>query len=824
MNSSAINKIILQYYMEDDNPTKKLLELLETTKKAIQIEGYDITWNLNNQQIISNEMLLFLLAKTTCLPLVPDFTDQNVKNKKGQTLMNELGITEEQATMIQEFNNQLIYAHNSLQKMIITNYVTSSICKQMIDHTIDTLPEVNMDNLLNYIKNFHEPSLMEGQTGGQFSSVVHLIFTFIMLLAITSSEADLSLALVDPTLKTYTKGLINYTPDEFTSALIQQPPVTSGEISISKIITKYDENVDKQMKTIMGQLLQMIGSEPEKAQEILENFIEDFNTKSSTFTREAESNCIELMVGCKKNGVFSQWSDIDSYEETEKKIEVAEHNVTEQISSLEQKIKEDAYNVAVTGMASLASPSEIFTAASYMASFGSNLWEYLSTTKKIVEQRKKALSEHQTVIQKVEETMPLSKEDRTAFELKIYEFSKIYCSLGYNLKLESNQTSIIIDGDNVPYLSMINLIDSLNGNLQLSITQLITDNPNPSQDVKTTISALVSLQQRLNVLKQITESLKYIVNYSGRAHIDKMNKYATSRTIDEFKDFFIRQLLELNTLVEKLGKKFPEREDKLKDERERIEAEAELAIVEEDLKDLAQNASAIVRKRIAERKSRENSDWWNAIKIQGQSWMDIGLNMTQFGTENMKKYTTALTELTGSPILGLFDGILKFLNQILYKLLTNPAGWVVILTGLLVLEFTFGGVRGTIRIFKTVGGLIVTITVGSIVWVYKLTKTRLGYLWTHLSTLIVGRNAEDLNQDEMSALIVDRDIKNLEQDDMTALTVDMAKMNIRENPAAPVAGGKRRKTRKNKKRKTRKLKHGRRRKTKNRRLRPTRRQ
>jgi hypothetical protein len=95
MNSSAINKIILQYYMEDDNPTKNLLELLETTKKAIQIEGYDITWNLNNQQIISNEMLLFLLAKTTCLPLVPDFTDQNVKNKKGQTLMNELGITEE---------------------------------------------------------------------------------------------------------------------------------------------------------------------------------------------------------------------------------------------------------------------------------------------------------------------------------------------------------------------------------------------------------------------------------------------------------------------------------------------------------------------------------------------------------------------------------------------------------------------------------------------------------------------------------------------------------------------------------------------------------
>ncbi len=803
-----------------DNPTDTILKLLETSGKAIQLkEGdYDITWNLNNQQIISIQMLVFLLAKTTCLPLVPDFTDPEVIKK--------LEITQEQANMLQDFNNQLIYAHNSLQKMIITNYVISSICKQMIDHTIDTLPEVNMDYLLNYIKNFHDPSLMEGQTGGQFMSFLHIIFTFIILLAITLSEADLSLALVDPTLKKYTKGLINYTPDEFTSELIQQPHVTSGEISISKIITKYDENVDKQMKTLKGRLLQMLASEPEKAQEILNQFIEDFNTKSSTFSNEVEKSCIELMVGCKKNGVFSEWSDIDSYEETEKKIQAAEHNVTEQIDSLEQKIQEDAFNVAVTGMASLASPSEIFTAASYMASFGTNLWEYLSTTKKVVQQKKQVLSEHQTVIQKVEETMPLSKEDRTAFELKIYEFSKIYCSLGYNLKLVSNQTSIIIDGDNVPYLSMINLIDSLNGNLQLQITQLITDNPNPSQDVKTTISALLSIQQRLNVLKEITESLKYIVNYSGRAHINKMNKYATSRTIDEFKDFFNDQLLQLQILVEKLGKKFPEREDKLKEEKERIETEAELSIIEQDIQDLAQNASAIVRQRIAERKSRENSDWWNAIKIQGQSWADVGLNMTRFGSENMKKYTTALTELTGSPILGLFDGILKFLNQILYKLLTNPAGWVVILAGLFVLEFTIGGVRGTIRIFKTAGGLIVTITIGPIVWVYKLTKTGLGYLWTHLSTLVVGRNAEDLNADEREVLRLGVfDYGPHGEANYQRFQAQQEEGEI-YNPERVYEGGKlkkHKKTRKNKKRKTRKLKHGKRRQTKHKRLRPTRR-
>ena len=45
--------------LTEDNPTDAILKLLETSAKAIQIEGYDITWNLNNQQIISIEMLVF---------------------------------------------------------------------------------------------------------------------------------------------------------------------------------------------------------------------------------------------------------------------------------------------------------------------------------------------------------------------------------------------------------------------------------------------------------------------------------------------------------------------------------------------------------------------------------------------------------------------------------------------------------------------------------------------------------------------------------------------------------------------------------------------
>jgi hypothetical protein len=175
--------------------------------------------------------------------------------------------------------------------------------------------------------------------------------------------------------------------------------------------------------------------------------------------------------------------------------------------------------------------------------------------------------------------------------------------------------------------------------------------------------------------------------------------------------------------------------------------------------------------------------------------------MTHFASENLGKYGSALTEFATSGPLGFFDGILKFLNNILYKILTNPSGWVIIISGLIVLQFTLGGVTGTIRIFRTAGGIILTITIGPIVFVYKLVKTGFGNLWSHLSTLIVGRNIEDLNQDEVDIL-----------------TQRIGQINLQDR-----TGGKRRKTRKNKKRRTRKLKNGKRRQTKHRRMRPTKR-
>jgi hypothetical protein len=127
----------------------EVLEQLKLTQTAIHIENIDITWDIINQSVITNEMLTILLAKTSCLPLVPDFTAPDVVKK--------LGLNNEQSALIQNFNSQLIHIQGLIQKLIITEYVTSSIFKEMIDNGTlkdgDELLHLDADMRIDKFKN-----------------------------------------------------------------------------------------------------------------------------------------------------------------------------------------------------------------------------------------------------------------------------------------------------------------------------------------------------------------------------------------------------------------------------------------------------------------------------------------------------------------------------------------------------------------------------------------------------------------------------------------------------------------------------------------------
>ena len=733
----------------------KILNELRQSGTASHIENIDFTWNINNQLIVTREMLTILLAKTSCMPLVPNFTDPNIVKK--------LGITSEQASMIEKFNSELVYIHGLLQKSIITDYVSSSISKEMIDRTIDSLPQTDMSNLLEFIENYNNTKSDGIQTGGQINVFVKGII-FLLFLICINSTSDVNLALVDPSKKTYSSGIAKYSPDEFTNELVTQSRISSGPIQSSGIVAAYDREIDKELKTVYGKLKQFLQlAERKKGSEILQEYAIDFNKRSSYFSKQVEDNCLDLMVKCKDNGVFNEFTDMDTIEQTEKKITELSNETDKQINNITEDSMKDLTGLAITAATATLSGDPIttgLTMGAFVSRLGVNFYEYLSVTNALVKEKQRITDEQKSVIQQAESLMPISKEDKIEFEQKIYEFSRIYCSLGYNLKIVTTDDTIRIDGDKVPYISMINLITTLHDNLQLQITQLATSSNKNSEDARLMIASLISIQQRLGILKKITEMLTYVVNRSAKIQIMKTNDYPNPDSIEEVKSFFDSQLAQLENLLSRLNTSFPEREQKieeniklLEDEKMLAEKGIDIKVLQQDIQDIKQNETSIIMQRKTQRLIRSGENIFNAAGSILQSWSNMGLNMTEGVTENLSKYTLALSNLAGAGPLAIIDGILKFLNKALYKLMTNPSFFVLLACGLLFLEFTIGGITGKIKIFYNASKqIIVTVVFGPFVLVYKLFKTPFGYAWKQLSTLYVTKNQRTITPQEEDAI------------------------------------------------------------------------
>lgn len=536
--------------MNNQSEVDNILGILKKTGTATHLKEMDITWDLNNQLVNSIEMLNILLTKTSCLPLVPDFTDPNI--------MKTLNMNLQQAQTIQGFNKELLYISGIVQKYIIENYVILSVSKKMMDDTIDQLPQTDMSYLINFLNNYENQQLFGG--GSESGFLKNLLFIFILLLISSNSEIETTidsknLAIIDDTKNMYSKGLIMYSPEDFTDKLLQQPVVSSGPVNINNMLVKYDAKVQKELETTYGQFVSLF-RKMDNSTAKLQNFLNDFNIQSRNFSQGVERNCLELMTKCKEKNVFKEWTNIDTLDETEQKINDLDKKLQEENEGMVGK----AFGAAV-GFAAFPFTGDYMTPVAYITGLGDDVYEMFKNSNNIIREKKKQiLSEQETSADK----MKLSPIEQIAFEHKIYQFSKVYCSLGYNLQIVANDTSISIQGDSVPYLFMINLIVTLDKNLDLQITQLTT--LKPSEENHTTIQALISLKQRLYVLKAITESLDTIINITSKIQLVKLNKYADGASLNELEQYFNDQLAELRNMLNDLNKQFPLRAKKLEEE------------------------------------------------------------------------------------------------------------------------------------------------------------------------------------------------------------------------------------------------------------------
>lgn len=558
-----------------------------------------------------------------------------------------------------------------------------------------------MKILLDFIENI----IQKGVNLYQLFQKLFIIFLILYVVSPTSivvTSKQLDISLVDTSKNIYSRDLINYEPVEFTENILTMDPFTSSEIRIGNIIASYDDNTKENMSKILGKIVQLV-SPKQSGKVFLKEIINSFNDGSQNFSREVENTCVALIIHLKELDIFSDFSNLDTLAETQKNIEKIENDVKKHNDDVNNAIIESLTGAIVNTVVAPMT-GDIVSTLVYISNLGSNLYELISKPKTIIKEKRETLEQKKSISEVAEKSGQIVTEiQRIEFESRLFTFAKLYCSFGYNLRIELvnslniNEESIVIIGDKVPYNLMINLITTLQENLAYKITKISSGICNDS--IKYTIMSLISLQQRLGILQKITDTLYSIVNFSSKIKIMKMNKYATPTTIYEFKEYLNRQLEELNNLLYDLQKRFPLKEKELEERKKNIEADIDLIIRDLNIKDMEQNTSRYARQRVAERSARETSDWWLATKTVTKSWINVGVNSTIFITEEIGNYMEVFIGLLGSGPISIIKCILQLINTILYELLSKPSGLLLVILGLFFVYFTFGGIIiSTIRL------------------------------------------------------------------------------------------------------------------------------
>jgi hypothetical protein len=716
----------------------------------------DITWDIPNLLLNSNELLLIMLTKLSMIPFIDDYTK----------ISNDLGLSVEQAKTIQESNIILLQLQKAIKQYCIQQFVLGSIMKSEMDNVIMTSPEISdvksIDELFDYIENYKN-----NQSGGNPYSNLSIIGILMILtiLSLTSlgnideskDISDMQLVvnknnLINP----YNSQMVNISLEDFSEVISEKPLIKSRkETSLNKMVVKYDQKIESKKNELINGFLSKFTT-TQSGIEVLQGLIDNFNKQSLGFSQGVENACWELMDKANENGVFSHYMDFDSIDKTKQKIE----NIEELVKDHNLNIKDQVVGSTVGTVVSAVSTaiitgdptSALSEAAPYIASLGSSLWDSLTNTKKITEETKKLLE----VEEKTNVSTQLTIQQKMDLENKIYHFSKFYCSNGYNLQLDLQGTNIQVIGDKIEYDFILNVIALLESNLDLKITNASLD-----KDVnKLVINILISLQQRLEILKAITNKLFEIINFSLQTHITRIERVATPDSLSMLDKYFDDQLKELNNMLTNLNKEFPKKEQQLMQEASLFMAEKKIKEFEDDLKlqqteaeaESQQRQNAIVQ-RVAEMKAEDVSASWKATKTISRSYIDLALNGTSFIGEGLGDFTKMIGDSALKVPLGAAKSFLDFINNFLWLLITNPSGWLILGSGLIFLSFWFGGIMGFINIFKYGGSIFVTFTYGGFMFIYKLIKTPFGYIYRKEDIIAINpqNNQENQENQEIAA-------------------------------------------------------------------------
>lgn len=682
-------------------------------------KGFDITWNYFNLLQNSIKMLMLTLTKLYMIPMVDYMAPVSENNPR--KVFEEMGLTEEQAVRVQNLNIDLLNIQKALQIYTGQSFLLSSIASKFLSDLINNIPEeTNVTDIDNFIRTLQAFDV-ELQRGGAIDDMfkkdlfVNLFKVLILFLlagpTIQSSVVNAENMGVVAISPVNNNAVVISNPRELLKTL-NEAKYYETSVDVSQSIVLYDRDFKLKYDGMVGSLISYFNQIEPSGKQYISNIVENINEDLRRISSGLKTNCLQLMKQSYDKGIFASWNSLDNIEAIEEKTqEIAEKNRWFNLFSSRDKDKESKE------------------------------------------------------LKQLQPTTQLTLEQKKEYEGNLYYGSKLFCSFGYNFQLKLDETTDILNvvGGKVDYKSIIQLIESLDGNLNFQIKKLRDDVQNDKRN-EVELNILESTQQRLNVLKEITNKLYDIIDFSFKIHIMDVEMQSSKNTIREVKNYFDEQLKELNSLLEQLNQLFPKQRERMEQEREIQQAKIVLETYEQQTLDIQTNAEIILREQSSERDTINAASKWNATEAQLKSYIRISEGFINVFGEGGKIISGGLTRAFADVIAQvpneLVKSTLSFLDGSLKNLLLSASGWILLSVPMLMLYLKFGQALNIVRTFTWRGGKYICISVGYFVWIFQVITTPIGIGLRRLKAFIINPRGQPI---QIEGIVEQPQEKSLEQ-------------------------------------------------------------
>lgn len=679
----------------------------------------DITGGCFNSLIKETQMLIFLLIKTSIIPMI-NYNDLD------DGLNKTLGLTNDQFTNIINLNNQLLVAQKMIQMYCVQNIVLNGLIEEQLGDVIGMIPEETNINSINQFMNLVEAfkesessNISETQVGGINLDDIRksLARGITAFLGIASIEAASAATTISPTsqvsiqissidtqngLGNSSLSMMNYSPNTtstesgrqqlseifaekgptpFTSALqeysikiLENTPNIKRDVNISQAIDyrrKYQENERRKTNTLVQltrQATEFIGmlqnGEPSQTGEQL--FIDmsyRLNEKTSKISTSIQNSCMNIIEKFNRIQGFEKIYDYNTAETTRKQIQ-------DQINVINQSDKEIFSEAMIkTSATVLYSFFGDFTAAFLM---GENAIETINN-----------LSFFKSTEKSSKEMTPITLTPDQINDLSQYNYkrAKIACNFGYNLEIDFNKETktLQVIGGRIEYDHLKYFIDTLKKNVELQI--LMNKSGNEAEIIN-------SVNQRLQILSEITDSISDFINSHG-------NVIKDVKSFSRIDDYYGSEISKINKLASYLELNEPVKA-RYTDEK-KINQEQKLARSSNETDMFFKQASEIVRansKGITETifsaprggiEGISNQSVNTVITVSDQILTGIRVIFSKHYVVLISMFLTLLMACSGSVLKFVYKGVdyvlylpkeaAKKSLAFLYQVVTTPFGF-----------------------------------------------------------------------------------------------------------------------------------------------------